>query len=99
MKRVETERRIKQSEYITLLMNADTKLKQIRKTRYCLSFSNQYLEIDIYPFWQDYAVLEMELSDENQQITFPDFIEVIREVTDDLRYTNRALAESIPEEK
>ena len=98
MKRVETERRINQAEYLTLLMNADTALKQIRKTRYCLSFSNQYLEVDIYPFWQQCAILEIELSEENQEIIFPDFIQVIREVTSDLRYTNHALAENIPKE-
>ena len=99
MKRVETERRINQAEYLTLLMNADTALKQIRKTRYCLSFSNQYLEVDIYPFWQQCAILEIELSEENQEIVLPEFIHVIREVTGDLRYINRALAENIPEEK
>jgi|GEM_PF-31222 len=98
MKRVETERRITQREYLTLLMNADTKRRQIRKVRYCLTANNHYLEIDIFPFWQKIALLEIELSDENQQINLPDFIEVVREVTDDMRYTNRALAEFIPYE-
>ena len=98
IKRVETERRITQTEYLSLLMNADTELRQIRKTRYCLSYSNQYMEIDIYPFWQKTAILEVELSDESQQIVFPDFIDKMREVTEDLRYSNRALAESIPAE-
>ena len=96
MRRIETERRITQTEYLNLLMKADTALKQIRKTRYCLSYANQYLEIDIYPFWDKQAILEVELSDETQPIIFPDFIQVIREVTDDLRYMNRAIAESIP---
>jgi len=98
MKRVETERRITQTEYLTLLMNADTSLRAIRKTRYCLSYSNQYMEIDIYPFWQNCAILEVELSDENQIIDFPDFIKVIREVTEELIYSNRGLAESVPYE-
>ena len=99
MKRIETERRLTQPEYLTLLMSADTALKQIRKTRYCLSFANQYFEIDIYPFWHNNAILEVELSDENQPIIFPEFIQVIREVTGDLRYMNRSLAENIPDEK
>jgi len=98
VKRIETERRITQKEYLTLLMNADTALKQIRKTRYCLSYANQYLEVDIYPFWDKYAILEVELSHEDQQITFPEFIQVIREVTGDYKYMNRALAEAIPNE-
>jgi len=98
LKRAETERRLTQAEYLTLLMNADTALRQIRKTRYCLSHANQYLEIDIYPFWGNTAILEAELSDEGQRIDFPGFIEVIREVTGDLRYSNRALAETVPGE-
>ena len=97
-KRIETERRITQAEYLNLLMSADTALKQIRKTRYCLSYANQYLEVNIYPFWNKSAILEVELSHEDQEIVFPEFIHRIREVTEDFRYLNRALAQSIPEE-
>ena len=98
LKRIETERRLTQAEYLSLLMNADTKLRQIRKTRYCLTFSNQYMEIDIYPFWQRQAILEVELSDENQEVVFPDFIKLIKEVTDDSTYANRSLAENLQTE-
>jgi len=96
--RIETERRLGRNEYLNLLMNADTTLKQIRKTRYCLSYANQYLEVDIYPFWLKSAILEVELLNEDQEIIFPDFIKIIREVSGDLRYMNRAMAENIPSE-
>ena len=98
MKRIETERRIPEAVYLTLLMNADTSLRQIRKTRYCLSYENQYLEIDIYPFWKKTAIVEVELSDEEQAIVFPAFIHLIKEVTDDTSYSNRGLAETVPAE-
>ncbi|MCL2664398.1 MAG: AAA family ATPase [Defluviitaleaceae bacterium] len=98
VKRIETERRLTRDEYLAMLMNADTNLKQIRKTRYCLSFSNQYLEVDVYPFWKNKAILEVELTDENQKIIFPQFLKIIKEVTGDERYFNRSLAEKIPEE-
>jgi CYTH domain-containing protein len=98
IKRIETERRISQAEYVTLLMNADTELKQIRKSRYCVSYANQYLEIDVYPFWNKCAILEVELSHEEQKIVCPEFIKVIREVTDDLKYSNHALAKRVPME-
>ena len=81
-----------------MLMTADTTLRQIRKTRYCLSFSNQYMEIDIYPFWQRQAILEVELPDESKGIVFPEFIEVLRDVSGDDTYDNRSLAETIPVE-
>ena len=92
LKRVEIERRLSQAEYLNLLMDADTSRKQIRKTRYCLTYKNQYFEIDIYPFWNDKASAEIELSDENAEIVFPKQIKVIKEVTDDDSYKNASLA-------
>ena len=92
VKRVEIERRLTQREYLTLLMEADPSLHPIRKTRYCLTWENQYFEIDVYPFWDDQAIVEIELSEENAEIRFPEELKVIREVTDDESYKNYSLA-------
>ena len=93
LKRVEVERRLSQEEYLKLLMLADTTKRQIRKTRYCLTYENQYFEIDVYPFWSDKAIAEIELSDENTEIVFPKQIKVIKEVTDDDSFKNASLAQ------
>ena len=92
IKRVETESRLSKEEYLSLLMEADTSKRQIRKTRYCLTYDNQYFEIDVYPFWKDKAIMEIELKDENETVSIPDFIEVIKEVTEDEEYKNASLA-------
>jgi CYTH domain-containing protein/DNA-binding XRE family transcriptional regulator len=92
LKRVEVERRLSKDEYLRLLMDADPACRPIRKTRYCLTFDNQYFEIDIYPFWKDKAILEIELADESAEIRFPAQIKVIGEVTDDDSYKNASLA-------
>lgn len=92
LKRLETEKRLTQAEYINLLMDADTTKHQIRKTRYCLVYNNQYFEIDIYPFWNDIAIMEIELNNESQTIEFPPQIKIIKEVTDDIEYKNSNLA-------
>ena len=92
LKRVELERRLSQKEYLKLLMEADTTKRQIRKTRYCLTYEGLYFEIDVYPFWTDRAIVEIELSDENTKIVFPSQLKVIREVTDDDSYKNASLA-------
>lgn len=94
IKRVEIETRLSKDEYLTLLMDADTGKKQIRKNRYCLTYDSQYFEIDIYPFWNDRAILEIELSDEKSDINFPDFIKIIKEVTNDDEYKNASLAKN-----
>ena len=92
VKRVEIERRLSEAEYLSLLMQADTTRRQIRKDRYCLTYDNQYFEIDVYPFWNDKAIAEIELRDENTDIRFPEEIKVLKEVTDDDAYKNAALA-------
>ncbi len=94
-KRIEIEKRLNKDEYLRLLMTADTSKRQIRKNRYCLTYENQYFEIDVYPFWKDKAIMEIELSDEDSPIVFPDFINIIREVTSEREYKNSSLAEKI----
>ena len=89
---VEIETRLSEKEYLSLMMEADTTRRQIRKSRYCLMYDNQYFEIDIYPFWNDKAIAEIELRDENAEVRFPEQIKVIREVTGDESYKNASLA-------
>ena len=67
-------------------------MHQIQKTRYCLSHENQYFEIDIYPFWNDKAIAEIELRDENEEIHFPKQMKIFKEVTDDENYKIASLA-------
>lgn len=94
LKRVEVERRLTKDEYLRLLMDADPAYRPIRKTRYCLTSGNQYFEIDIYPFWDDQAILEIELCREEETVNIPREIQVIREVTDDPAFKNSALAKA-----
>jgi len=93
IRRVEIEHCLSQDEYLTCLMEADPAKRQICKTRYCLTYEHQCFEIDIYPFWDDRAIMEIELSDEHAEIVFPKEIRIIREVTGDKAYKNAALAE------
>ena len=86
------ERRLTNNEYLTLLMDADTSRRQIRKTRFCLTYKNQSFEIDVYPFWQKQAIAEIELTGDTADVSFPEEITVIREVTGDKDYETSALS-------
>ena len=99
MVRVEREECIDEKHYNTLLGFADPERKHIRKTRYCVPMGELIAEIDIFPFWQDRAFCEVELPAEDTPFTLPDWLEVVREVTEDKRYTNLALAKEIPMEE
>ncbi|WP_329803504.1 AAA family ATPase [Holdemanella biformis] len=92
LKRIEIERRLSKDEYLEKLMDADPSKRPIRKNRYCLMDGNQYFEIDVYPFWKDRAIMEIELSDPNEKIRFPKIIKVLKEVTQDIQYKNSSLA-------
>ena len=98
LKRIEVEKRLTQNEYLKLLMDADNKLHTIHKTRYCLSEENQYFEIDIYPEWDNQAIMEVELNSEEQEIQLPPFIEVIKDVTEEDIYKNYNMAKEMPKQ-
>ena len=95
---VERERTVTREEYETLLQSRDENALSVSKTRYCLPHDGLVFEIDVYPFWQSVAVMEVELEREDQTYTLPDGITVIREVTEDRRMKNAALARHIPSE-
>ena len=92
VKRIETETRITEQEYQMRKEQADPARNPICKTRYCLAHGKHYFEIDVYPFWSDKAVMEIELLTENEPFEIPPFVNVLEDVTDDKRYRNSALA-------
>ena len=97
--RIEEEWEITKEEYLELLENKDPKRQTITKTRYKYPYKNKVFEIDVFPFWQDRAFLEIELEREDEEFLLPPFIEVIKEVTHLKEYRNFALAKEIPNEK
>ena len=92
LRRTEQERQLTEEEYQEALQNADPDRRPIVKTRWCLPWDGQLVEIDVYPFWTEQAVMEIELEREDQPIRFPDQIRIIREVTGEKEYTNASLA-------
>lgn len=82
--RIEKERRITKEEYEFFSAHA----KSLSKTRWLIVYKNHYFELDVFPFWQDKALLEIELKSEDEQFEIPPFINVIKEVTEDKSYRN-----------
>ena len=79
-------------------VEADPERKTNYKTRYLLTENNRYFEIDIFPGWKKQAIMELELKSEDEKIVMPEGITIIKEVTDDLEYSNYSMAISMPEE-
>lgn len=92
MKRIEIENYISEEEYKAYVHRIDCVDGVISKDRYCFVWQGAYFELDVYPFWKDRATLELELLDENQAFTLPDFLTVVRDVTTEKEYRNKSLA-------
>ncbi len=92
LRRIEREAEISEEEYKSLLTLADPAKRPLQKTRYRIPYQGSLLEIDVYPFWSDQAILEIELSNENDPISVPPYLQVIREVSGEAAYKNKTLA-------
>lgn len=91
----EDEGEIDQLEYIHLCQEQQPGCKPVGKTRYRIPYEGHILEFDIYPFWMDRAILEIELEHENEGAAIPDYVQIIRDVSADPAYRNRSLAENV----
>ncbi|MEE0946965.1 MAG: CYTH domain-containing protein [Acutalibacteraceae bacterium] len=98
LKREEKEWEISREEYNEAIKLKAQNTNTINKTRYAVELGGFVYEIDVFDFFKDRAFLEVELTDEEESFPIPDFLKVIKEVTEDKRYTNRALAVNIVNE-
>ena len=85
----DTERPISQKQYEKYLLERDTALSPVRKTKYRFVFADRRCEIDVYPFSAEKAVL---FQYGQNSAALPEEITVLREVTGDADYKNRKLA-------
>ena len=95
----ESEEQIDAGTYAELLRQKDPALSTIQKVRYRIPYEQHLMEIDIYPFWSHQAVLEVEISMENESVSLPPWVEVLRDVTGEKAYKNVALAGRVPDEE
>ncbi len=99
MSAFEDERTISSEEFYGLAEKMKKNTRPVIKKRCTFIFESQLFEIDIYPEWKNTAILETELKSREEKVNFPDFIEIIEDVTGDGRYSNASMASLFPEEK
>lgn len=98
MSRVERERNVTQVDAAALLAKADPAFRPLSKFRHSfyqgdlLKGPRPRFDLDDFRPWKDLTILEVELKSEDQDFSFPSFIQVEREVTDDPQYLNVNLA-------
>lgn len=93
--RFEIERMITRDEYEEFLKIKDPNLRTIRKKRLCFFHQNQFVEVDLFEDLEGHrnlAFMEIEQSHLQRELILPPFVKVLRNVTSDSRYSNRAIA-------
>jgi CYTH domain-containing protein len=83
---------ISKADYEAALTLADPAKSPLRKTRYVLPHGGLHIELDVYPFWDDQAIAEVELPSEDTPVVFPAEVKIIREVTGEKAFKNSELA-------
>ena len=85
-----TEKPISEKQYVAYLMESDSMLHNVRKTKYRFVSDTCRYEVDVYPFSQDKAVMFQYAPSPDSVL--PKELKVIKEVTGDPEYKNRHLA-------
>lgn len=98
MSSTEVEREIDREEYTELLKLAREDSTPIEKVRHLFSYNSQLFEIDVYPNWQNTAIMETELDSRETSVEMPPFIHIIREVTGNKAYSNAGMSRAFPPE-
>ena len=80
-------------KYINKLEDENKKFYHIHKDRYYYIFDSRCIKIDVFPFWKDKAILEVDVLNDRENIKFPKFVHIIEDVTDNEAYKNYYLAE------
>lgn len=94
--RFRREDQITPDDYILLLGQRDRNRQEISKSRYCFVWDHQYFNVDVFRQPDSLFLLEVQTSRVRQEVVIPDFLDVIREVTDDPSYLNASIALSEP---
>ena len=94
----ELEREISEEEYNRLVKSIRQGTRPLKKTRHTFDYLGKTIEIDVYPGWTRTCIMETELERRDEQVVFPPFIKIIKEVTGDRRYSNAEMAKEFPKE-
>lgn len=90
----ELEKEINKSQYLDYIKKADPKKTEVEKTRFVFKYEDQTFELDVFKkALSGLAILEIELDSKKDKVKLPSFLKIIKEVTEDKKYSNYNLAD------
>ena len=91
--RIKKDRILSERQYFDYVPEIDNKLKPIDKERHSFIFDNHFFKLDIFNFDKTKGLLSLQLP-EDGQVKLPEYIKVVKEVSDNTDYKNYNLAQS-----
>jgi CYTH domain-containing protein len=89
----EKEKEISKKQYANFLKSSNEDKVPVEKTRFVFKYNDQTFELDIFKgALKGLAILEIELKDIKDNVDLPPFLRLIKEVTEDKRFSNFNLA-------
>lgn len=87
------DRIISEREFYQYLSEKDEN-GEIDKQRHAFIYDNHFFKLDIFSFDQSKGLLSVQIPDEQDEIRLPDFIRILKDVSEDKNYKNYYLAKS-----
>lgn len=92
--RIKTDRIISERQYKDYLIEIDPNLGAIDKERYSFTYKNHFFRLDIFDFDQSKALLSAQIIQSDESIELPEFVNVLKDVSDIVNYKNYYLAKT-----
>ena len=92
--RIKVDRVLTEKQYKDYMREIDTEMNPLEKTRYAFIHNGLFFKLDVFSFDTSKGILSVDVPADGREITIPDYIKVLKDVTDDLDYKSYYLAKS-----
>lgn len=92
--RIKTDRVLTQKQYNDYLNMVDKNLNVLDKTRYSFINDDFFYKLDVFAFDKTKGILSVDVPSDGREVKTPDYVNVIKEVSDDVNFKNYYLAGS-----
>lgn len=92
--RIKTDKILSEREYFNLMREVNPELSVIDKERYSFIYNNHFFKLDIFDFDKSKGLLSIQVPDEQDNYQLPDYINVVKDVTNNRDYKNYYLAKT-----
>ncbi len=92
--RIKTDSVLTQRQYNDYLSQVDKNLNVLDKTRYSFIDGDSIYKVEVFDFDKTKGILAVEIPVDGTEVRIPEYIKVIKDVTDDVNFKNYYLASS-----